>query len=943
MQSPNRGAESMVVLLLLACRSPAPQPGDTSGDEADPCGAAEVLDGEACVPAACGVGPWGDLSLDADTVYVDGVTNGDGSPESPLATIQAGADLAASRGGGMVAIAAGTYVENVALANTHDGVHLAGRCAALVTIDGSADAEASTVTVVGQGRTLPAATLSGFRITGGYVGLRFGRAVVTVRSTIITENERIALWAGDDATVDLDQVELRDTLASSDGVGRGLDVEDGATLTASGCLIEDNVQIGVYTSGSGTSVTLVDTTVRGTTSDRTGRGGYGVDVQRGASLTMSGGAIEANAGFGALVAEAPAAAEFTGTRIDGTVPLPDGSAGYGVIVYEGGRVRLAGATISDNTLVGVYAEGDGTSVELEGTRVTATHESDTSTHGAGVAAVDGADVVATSCTLDGNFGVGLVATGSGATARLVDTTITGTLPHADGEYGRGLQAESGASITAEGCVIDGNAQSAVFASGAGTVVDLTDTSMSGTLADLNGVGRGLTLQEGAAATVTGCRVDANLHLGIIASGSDTTLVVEDTTVSSTAAWTGDSTTAGLAVEGGAAATASRVSLLANATTGVRAKGEGTSVSLQDCLVEGTFPGPEGQDGIGVYVLDGARAEIEASSLRDNANFGLYAVDSGTSVEMVGGDVTRTSARDDGRGGYGVGAVDGATVDVVGSTIEASVALGAWASGAGADMILSDVHVVGTRRGRAAGIASGVLAQEGAALRATGGSITATAGPGAFASDASLALDGATISGNQYSGAIVVGRGAELELTRTTITDTAPDAEYGGGFGVYASSIIGAPTLVVADSVIGPHPYAAVWLQGAGTYLLTGNDLSGSAGVQIGATWAHGNAVFAEGGVTAWDGASGLLLASNDLRDAPGVAVLLDRASAALDGNDWSGNRTDLWQQACDGVTPVSDEELADVPTWERCPTGNLLVDRSISFETAYLPDVTIGE
>jgi hypothetical protein len=49
--------------------------------------------------------------------------SGDGSAASPLGSIQAGADLAGSRGGGLVAIAAGTYVENLELGEAHRGSH----------------------------------------------------------------------------------------------------------------------------------------------------------------------------------------------------------------------------------------------------------------------------------------------------------------------------------------------------------------------------------------------------------------------------------------------------------------------------------------------------------------------------------------------------------------------------------------------------------------------------------------------------------------------------------------------------------------------------------------------------------------------------------------------------------------------------------------------------
>jgi len=40
--------------------------------EATPgCPEGQVADGDVCVPEGCGVGTWGDLSVDGDTVYVN--------------------------------------------------------------------------------------------------------------------------------------------------------------------------------------------------------------------------------------------------------------------------------------------------------------------------------------------------------------------------------------------------------------------------------------------------------------------------------------------------------------------------------------------------------------------------------------------------------------------------------------------------------------------------------------------------------------------------------------------------------------------------------------------------------------------------------------------------------------------------------------------------------
>src|SRR5207237_4355449 len=86
--------------------------------------------------APCGAAPWGDIPVEATTQYVDGAFAGasDGSAQKPHKTIQAAISAAAA--GAIVAVAAGSYPEDVTLAGKR--VRLWGRCAKLVEIAGSA-------------------------------------------------------------------------------------------------------------------------------------------------------------------------------------------------------------------------------------------------------------------------------------------------------------------------------------------------------------------------------------------------------------------------------------------------------------------------------------------------------------------------------------------------------------------------------------------------------------------------------------------------------------------------------------------------------------------------------------------------------------------------------------------------------------------------------------
>ena len=83
----------------------------------------------------CGAGRWGDIPIDAGTIYVDASYSGldsDGSEARPWTTVSEA--VMAAPPGALVAIAAGTYDESVAILGKP--VRLFGVCPEKVTISG---------------------------------------------------------------------------------------------------------------------------------------------------------------------------------------------------------------------------------------------------------------------------------------------------------------------------------------------------------------------------------------------------------------------------------------------------------------------------------------------------------------------------------------------------------------------------------------------------------------------------------------------------------------------------------------------------------------------------------------------------------------------------------------------------------------------------------------
>ncbi len=269
------------------------------------------------------------------------------------------------------------------------------------------------------------------------------------------------------------------------------------------------------------------------------------------------------------------------------------------------------------------------------------------------------------------------------------------------------------------------------------------------------------------------------------------------------------------------------------------------------------------------------------------------------------------------GGGGIGVQDGAALAATGCTVQGNTGMGVFASNAGTTVHLVDTEVLSTRTGAITGFAGSVHAQEDAFLRASGGEISGTAGPGLYVvAGGRTQFDRVRLIGNRFAGAVVLDGSAVLSAV--TITDTLADAEWGGGFGASASDLGGPSSLTLTDSTIGPHRHAAIWLDVVGAYDIQGNSLSGSEGILLSSRPAHGNAVFAENEVTAWDRTAGLLLARNTFTDAALIAVLLHHPSASLEGNTWANNTVDVRQQhgSSDG-TLLAKDDLADVQLAER--------------------------
>lgn len=174
--------------------------------------------------SSCGEGTWGDIPIEADTQFVDQAYNGndsDGSQDKPWKTIQEGIDNAPP--GGMVAVAAGTYAEDLFIA--YKQVRLWGRCPQLVEVSGSGVFGASLGIYTAKARN---SEVRGVSITS----TEYGLLVSSVENVVLED-----LW-------------IHDVLAQ----GIYVDNEFASTSASiNNVLIEKTAMAGAYVAGAATN------------------------------------------------------------------------------------------------------------------------------------------------------------------------------------------------------------------------------------------------------------------------------------------------------------------------------------------------------------------------------------------------------------------------------------------------------------------------------------------------------------------------------------------------------------------------------------------------------------------------------------------------------------------------------------------------------------------
>ncbi|CAG9465446.1 unnamed protein product [Pedinophyceae sp. YPF-701] len=155
---------------------------------------------------------------------------------------------------------------------------------------------------------------------------------------------------------------------------------------------------------SDSSVTAVDVTVKSC-------GGRGVHVERAALATLTKCVVERAGADGVF-------ADGVGTVVEMEDVAVTRSTSCGVLVLNGGRAHIQGGECTDGASFGVTVEGRGTAAKISGMVCARNARS-------GLVAMDGAEVAATKCSVEGNAKYGGVSWGGSSSLVLEDCKVVG--------------------------------------------------------------------------------------------------------------------------------------------------------------------------------------------------------------------------------------------------------------------------------------------------------------------------------------------------------------------------------------------------------------------------------------------------------------------------------------------------------------------------------------
>ncbi len=454
-------------------------------------------------------------------------------------------------------------------------------------------------------------------------GIAMGSAAqLTLTDVELRGNGETALFlnqAGTAAT--LNRVVVSDTQprASTGKLGWGIAVQAGASLNATQLVVQDSRGVGILIAQRGSSATLTDTVIRRVTDSTDNAGaafGFGVSAQAG-SLTWTGGAVEDVTG--GLIDVQGADGVATVRNVSGQRTLTGPAPRFGVEARNGCKVTLERVSLANVASSGVLA--------LDRSEVTIDHLRVSAVNGIGLRA-QGGRITGGAVDVRGHTEAGVLASLTGD-LQLSRSVMADAAPSAaDAGLGVGASASQNSSLRLDECLLEKNITAAVYVRDPGSSATVTRSDLRAT------------------------RLDTNGEFGV-----------------------------GVLVELGSKATIEDVAVAQNHTSGVQLAGASSELTMTRVTVLGTLPLASGSRGRGANVAFGAVLRSNTSAFVDNQQVGLFSFQS--RIEATDTLVRGTRTDPDGRYGNGIEALTDGVISFVRGAIDRSASIGAvFAEGAG---------------------------------------------------------------------------------------------------------------------------------------------------------------------------------------------------------------------------------------------------------------------
>jgi hypothetical protein len=367
----------------------------------------------------------------------------------------------------------------------------------------------------------------GVTISGGGVGV-YAAADVTIDTAVVDGTLFTGVAANGTVNLKMTSTLLQNTQPQDMQGGDGIALIGGATATIADSAIVGNADHGIFASDAGTSVTTTDVLVENSLPQPMDMGeGQGFGVVMGAKADLSATASVASHTTGLLITDAGTTVTATNILVEGTQPqASDMSSGGGLEVDTGASLTLTGSLVSNNYAMGVFV--DGATATLSGNLIVDTQsEVSSGWFGRAVNAQDASKLTSSDNTFSKSHEIAVAATDPGTDMTSLRDIIEDTGPQAlDGQYGIGAISAGGVLRLTSVSIARSRVAALVVSDGTAYAEEsLFADTMAGSFTLLNpmmtftGVGDGLVATRGSAVVVKGLRAEGCVRAGIVFDSS----------------------------------------------------------------------------------------------------------------------------------------------------------------------------------------------------------------------------------------------------------------------------------------------------------------------------------------------------------------------------------------------------------------------------------------